>query len=149
MDATVQPFTGFTFVGTYGYTRGKYQKFDLLYAGATQQKDCSGGQRQSGDVLELSCIPYDAPRHQYSLSARYLLPFDPALGDIEPSVTYAWTDSHYSAQKTLPGDDPGESLPSSGLINTSVRWTRLMISRFALKPYGPHPADNTNSNTKN
>src|SRR3546814_20782519 len=71
MDATVQPFTGFTFVGTYGYTRGKYQKFDLLYAGATQQKDCSGGQRQSGDVLELSCIPYDAPRHQYSLSGRY------------------------------------------------------------------------------
>src|SRR3546814_15578758 len=111
MDATVQPFTGFTFVGTYGYTRGKYQKFDLLYAGATQQKDCSGGQRQSGDVLEPRCIPYDAPRHQYSLSARYLLPFDPAPGALEPSVSYAWTDPPYRAPATLPVTAPGRRLP--------------------------------------
>ncbi|HET8881634.1 MAG TPA: TonB-dependent receptor, partial [Solimonas sp.] len=141
LDATVEPFTGFTFVGSYGYTRGEYQKFDLLYAGATQQKDCSGQQRQSGDLLELSCIPYDAPRHQYSLSARYLLPFDPTYGDIEPSVTYAWTDSHYSAQTTLPGDEPGARLPAYGLINASISWRRIMGSQFDLQVYGTNLAD--------
>ncbi|NGY05003.1 TonB-dependent receptor [Solimonas terrae] len=141
MDATIEPFTGFTFVGSYGYTRGEYQKFDLLYAGATQQLDCSGQQRQSGDVLELSCIPYDAPRHQYSLSARYLLPFDPAYGDIEPSVTYAWTDSHYSAQTTLPGDEPGAELPAAGLLNASISWRHIMNSQFDLQLYGTNLAN--------
>src|SRR3546814_20948646 len=51
MDATVQPFTGFTFVGTLGYKRGKYQTFDMLYAGLQQQKTCSSGQRPRGSRL--------------------------------------------------------------------------------------------------
>ena len=141
MDATLQPFHGFTFVGSYGYTKGKYTQFDLLYAGATQQLDCSGQQRQSGDNLELSCIPYDAPKHQFSVSARYLLPLDPEYGDIEPSVTYAWTDSRYTAQTTLPGDEPGARLPAAGLLNASLSWSRIMGSKFDLQAYGSNLTD--------
>jgi iron complex outermembrane receptor protein len=141
MDATIQPFRGFTFMGSYGYTRGVYQKFDLLYAGATQQLDCSGQQKQSGDVLELSCIPYDAPRNQFSLSGRYQLPIDAEYGDLETSLTYAWTDSHYTAQTTLPGDEPGARLPAAGLINANLSWSRILNSQFDLQLYGTNLAD--------
>ncbi|MDB5973116.1 MAG: TonB-dependent receptor [Hydrocarboniphaga sp.] len=141
LDATLQPFHGFTVLGSYGYTRGVYQKFDLLYAGATQQLDCSGQQRQSGDVLELSCIPYDAPRHQFSLSGRYQLPIDAEYGDVETSLTYAWTDSHYTAQTTLPGDEPGARLPAAGLFNASLSWSRILNSQFDLQLYGTNLAN--------
>ena len=141
LDATLQPFTGFTVVGTYGYTHGKYQKFDLLYGGATQQLDCSGEQKQRGSVLDLSCIPYEAPKQQFSLSGRYLLPLDASYGDIEVSTTYAWTASRYTSQTTLPGDEPGARLPAAGLLNASLSWSHILGSQFDAQLYGSNLTD--------
>lgn len=141
IDATVRPFQGATVVATYGYTRGEYEKFDLLYGGATPQLDCSGEQVGRGNTLELSCIPYEAPKHQYSLSGRYLLPLDAEVGDVEVSATYAWTGSRYTAQTTLPGDEPGARLPSYGLLNASLSWNRIFGSGFDAQLFGTNLTD--------
>ena len=96
-DITVQPLPGLTLLGTYGYTRAEYEEFSLFYSGASPQLDCTGEEVEGGNVIELSCIPFQStPEHQFSLSGRYLLPINPEDGDVEISLTYAWTDEQYS-----------------------------------------------------
>lgn len=141
MDATIQPFTGFTLVGTYGYTRAQYQQFTLLYGGATPQLDCTGQQVSSGQTLQLKCVPFQAPRQQFSVSTRYQLPIDESKGDVQASLTYAWTDRTYSAQTTLPQDEPGAWLPSFGLLNASLSWSRIGGSGFDIQLYGSNLAN--------
>jgi len=141
LDATIRPFPGFTFIGTYGYTRGEYKKFDLLYGGATPQLDCTGQLKRRGDTLQLSCIPYEAPEQQFSVSARYLMPIDPELGDVEIGATYAWTDRRYSAQTTLPEDEPGAWLPAYGLLNASISWRRVFGTALDVQLYGTNLTD--------
>lgn len=141
-DATIKPFDGATLTATYGYTHAKYQKFDLLYGGATPQHDCSGTLKRRGDTLELSCLPYQGtPQHQFSVSGRYVLPVDAAVGRIEPSLTYAWTDRTYSAQTTLLEDEPGAWLPSYGLLNASIRWSNIFGTAFDAQLYGSNLLD--------
>src|SRR3546814_13359174 len=89
VEATIQPFTGATLVGTYAYTHAEYTKFILNVGGVTPQVDCSGRQIAVGDKAELSCVPFQQqPKHNFSVSARYLLPLDPSWGDVAGSLTY-------------------------------------------------------------
>ncbi len=141
LDTTVQPMQGLTLVGTYGYTRAQYQQFTLVYGGATPQLDCTGQQVSKGSVLQLSCVPFSAPQHQFSLTTRYQLPIDESKGIVEGSMTYAWTDRIYSAQTTLPQDEPGSWLPSYGLLNASVSWSKIFGSNFDVQIYGSNLAD--------
>ena len=142
VDMRIQPFRGFTFIGSYGYTRGKYQEYTLLLGGATQQLDCSGQQRSRGEVAELSCLPFNTtPEHQYSVSARYLFPIDYSKGEVEASMTYAWTGEQYSAQTSLPEDEPGSWLPSYGLLNASLSWNRILGSHFDVLLFGTNLMD--------
>jgi iron complex outermembrane receptor protein len=107
----------------------------------TQQKDCSGQQRSRGDTLELSCIPFEIPKHTFSVSGRYQVPLDESYGDVETSVTYAYLASRYTAQTSIPGDEPGARLPSFGLINASLSWNRIFTSNLDLQLYGTNLAD--------
>ncbi len=137
MDLTIQPSDGFTFIGTYGYTRAEYEKFELDYTGATPHRECTGEEIQSGNVIELSCIPFQStPEHQFSLSGRYLLPVDAALGDIETALTWTWTGTQYSGQSAPPEGEPGAYLPVARLLNASVSWSGVFGSSFDVQLFG-------------
>lgn len=137
MDLTMQPFPGFTFLGTYGYTRAEYEEFSFVYNGATPQLDCSGQEIAGGNSVELSCIPFQTtPEHQFSLSGRMQLPLDPAKGDMEASLTYSWTARQYSGQSTPPESEPGAYLASFGLLNANWSWNRILGSAFSLQVFG-------------
>lgn len=137
MDLTVQLFGRLTLIGTYGYTEAEYDSFSYVYRGATPQLDCTGNEVESGNRLELDCVPFkNTPEHQYSLTARYLLPLDPVFGDVDASVTYAWTDEQYSAYTSVPEGEPGAYLPSFGIWNANVGWNSIFGSSFGARLYG-------------
>jgi iron complex outermembrane receptor protein len=137
LEGMIQPLRGLTLSASYGYTRARYTQFTLLYGGATPQLDCTGQQVYRNQTLQLACVPFQAtPMNQFSVSGRYRLPLDPRLGVVEGSATYAWTDKQYSAQTTLPQDEPGSWLPAYGLLNASLSWSGILGSNFDLQAYG-------------
>jgi iron complex outermembrane recepter protein len=142
-EGTIAPLRGLTLVSNYSYIAAQYTQFTLLYDGATPQLDCTGQQIYKGSIAHLSCVPFQGvPRDQFSESVRYMLPLDASLGDLEASATYSWTDRQYSANTTLPQDEPGSWLGSFGLLNASLSWNRVMGSAFDMQLFG------TNLNNK-
>ena len=140
-DLTARVTENFTFMGTYSYGKGEYEEFSLLYGGVSSQKDCSGEDRNRGDILELSCIPFELPEHTYSLTARYHLPIDESLGDVEASLTYAYVGTRWTAQTSIPGDEPGAQLPSAGLLGANLSWNRVFGSKLDLQVFGTNLED--------
>ncbi|AXQ28547.1 TonB-dependent receptor [Solimonas sp. K1W22B-7] len=137
MDLTIQPFPGFTFLGTYGYTEAEYEEFSFGYNGATPQLDCTGQEISSGGTVDFSCIPFqDIPKQQFSLSGRYLLPLDPEIGEVEASMTYAYTSRKYSGQSSPPEAEPGAYLPAVGLWNASLSWSRVFGTALSAQLFG-------------
>ncbi|MBW2942487.1 TonB-dependent receptor [Zhongshania aquimaris] len=142
MDLTAQILPSLMLVATYGYTKAEYEEYDLLYGGATAQLDCSGEAKERGNVLDLSCLPFQTtPEHQYSISARSFLMGSDEYGDIEASLTYTFVDEQYSAQLSPPEGEPGAWLPSFGLVNASVTWNRFFGSALSLQLYGSNLAN--------
>jgi iron complex outermembrane receptor protein len=136
MDLTVQPWKGAALMGTYGYTRADYTDFKLDYTGATPQLDCTGQEVQAGNVVDFTCIPFQAtPKHQFSISGRSMLPLDPSKGYLEASLTYTWTDRQYSASSP-PEAEPKAWLPSFGLLNASLNWSRILGTALDLQVFG-------------
>jgi len=66
---------------------------------------------QVGGDLALS------PKHKVSLTAQYALPLDPALGDMNVSASYTYTDSQISSSTS-----PIGTLPSTELWNLNLNW---------------------------
>ncbi len=141
-EGTLRPTDSLTLLATYGYTWAEYKEFELLIGDILPHLDCSGAQVEKGSVAELSCIPVqNTPRNQFSLSARYLLPIAETAGQLEGTVTYAWTDQRYGAQTTLPEAEPGAWLPAYGLLNAGLHWTNIFGSAFDLQLYGTNLTD--------
>jgi iron complex outermembrane recepter protein len=137
MDLTIQPFDGLTILGSYGYTRAEYTDFSLLYQGATPQLDCTGQEIESGNVVDFTCTPFqNTPEHQFSVTTRYLLPLDPARGDVEASLTYLWVDRQYSGPSSPAEAEPGAWLPGYGLLNAGLRWSRILGSGLSAQLFG-------------
>jgi iron complex outermembrane receptor protein len=137
VEGMIQPLRGLTLSANYGYTRAQYTQFTLLYGGATPQLDCTGQQVYRNQTLQLACVPFQAtPHNQFSVSTRYQLPLERRWGNVEGAVTYAWTDKQYSAQTTLPQDEPGSWLPAYGLLNASLNWSGIFGSGFDAQVFG-------------
>ena len=154
LDLTVLLSDKLTLVGSYAYTDAEYDKFSFVYDGATPQRDCTGEDIESGNTVELSCVPFPTvPENQYSLSLRYTLPMGPDLGDVQASISYAWVDEQYSSYASVPDAEPGAWLPDYDLINASISWGQVMGSNFSLQLYGSNLANNkyrvSNSNQWN
>ena len=136
LDLTIEPWQGASLTGTYGYTRAEYRDFKLDYTGATPQLDCTGEEIESGNVVDFTCSPFQTtPEHQFSVSGRSFLPIDPSRGYLEAALTYTWTDTQYSASPP-PDAEPGAWLPSFGLLNASLTWSRIMGSRLSMQLFG-------------
>ncbi|HKY93109.1 MAG TPA: TonB-dependent receptor plug domain-containing protein [Nevskiaceae bacterium] len=141
-EGTLMPTDWFTFIATYGYTWAEYEEFELLVGDILPHLDCSGEQVEKGDTAELSCIPVqNTPKHQFSLSGRYRVPIAESAGELDASMTYAWTDRRYGAQTTLPEAEPGAWLPSYGLLNASLRWGNVFGSAFDVVLWGTNLTD--------
>ncbi len=142
LEAIVQPFDGATLAATYGYTYAEYKTFNLVVAGATPTVDCSGEEVPLGETAELSCVPFQqTPKHNFSLSGRYLLPIDARWGEIEASLTYAWNDRQYTSTNTVPAEEPGAWLDAQGLFNGSLRWSNIAGSGVEAQLYGSNLTD--------
>jgi iron complex outermembrane receptor protein len=137
MDLTVQASENLTLLGTYGYTEAEYEEFSFGYNGATPQLDCTGQEITRGNTVDFACIPFqDIPKHQFSLSGRYRLPLDESVGEVEASMTYAYTARKYSGQSSPPEAEPGAWLPSVGLLNASLGWSRIFGSSLSAQLFG-------------
>lgn len=139
MEGQVQPFTGFNLSLNYAYTYGKYTDFSLQNNGVNPQLDCTGQYVNQGGTVALKCVPFQyTPRHQTSVTARYLVPWEVARGKIDGSVSYAWTDRQYASSYTLPEVEPGAWLGSFGLLNANANWSWLLgeKSSLALRFFG-------------
>jgi len=154
LEATVQPFSGFTLSANYSYTHATHEEFKVLIGTLTPQRDCSGQEIERGEVADYQCTPFqNVPRHQYSITTRYQLPLDPGLGEVEGSLTYSWLDRRYTALSALPSEEPGAWLDSLGLLNGSLRWSHIFGSALDVQLYGTNLTDETyrisNSNVWN
>jgi len=137
IDATLLPLDGLSLTATYSYTRGEYEEFDLLIGTLTPQIDCSGQERGRGEIGDYSCAPFSfTPENQYSLSASYQLPLSEDVGTVEASLTYVWIEAVNSAPISLPEQEPGAVLDAYGLLNGSLRWSRVFGSALDLQLYG-------------
>lgn len=126
LEGVVELFPGASLALTYGYTHAKYNEFNLVTAGAAPSVDCSGEEIPLGEVADFSCVPYQqTPEHNYSVTARYMIPIDPSTGELEASLTYAWYDRQYTSTNTIPSEEPGSWLDSQGLLNGSIRWGNI------------------------
>ena len=142
------------FSGSYSYMKGKFKEFEIPRSSMTPQSDCTRDDVQNGEIGDYACIPFtDIPRHQYSLSLGYELPFDASVGIVETSLTYSWVDDRYAASISLPETEPGAWLESYGLVNASISWREIFESRFDLQLFGTNLTDEeyriSNSNVWN
>jgi iron complex outermembrane receptor protein len=142
------------FSGNYSYSKGEFKEFLIPRDSMTPQKDCQRDNVQGGELGDYSCIPFtDLPKHQYSLSVNYELPFDASIGTVETSLTYSWVDKRYTAPITTPDAEPGAWLDSFGLVNGSISWREIFESRFDLQLFGTNLTDEeyriSNSNVWN
>ena len=137
VEATAQPFDGATLVATYAYTGAEYKQFNLKVAGVTGQVDCSGQEIPIGSTANLKCVPFQqTPKHNFSVSGRYLLPIDEHWGQAEGSLSYAWNARQYTSTSTVPSQEPGAWLSPVGLLNGSLRWGSILGSAFDMQLYG-------------
>lgn len=144
LEGLIEPFPGVSLALNYGFTDAKYTEFNLVTAGAAPSVDCSGEEIPLGEVAELSCVPYQqTPRHNYSVSGRYLLPIDPRVGDLEASLTYAWYDRQYTSTNTVPSEEPGSWLDSQGLLNGSIRWGNIFGTALDIQLSGSNLMNET------
>lgn len=71
-------------------------------------------------------LPY-TPENQLVVSANYLLPVDPSLGDISAALTYVFTDEMQAVSKET---SPLAVLPSYEIFNLSLNWQGIVGSGF-------------------
>jgi iron complex outermembrane receptor protein len=155
LEATADLFEDFRFTVNYAYTDAKYNEFEITVRNNfTPQLDCSGQLRSAGQRAKLDCAPFQyTPEHQASATASYNLPVPEEAGQINASITYAWTDDLYSSSYSLPEAEPGAWIDSYGLLNASVSWWGVFQSNFDVSIFGTNLTDEeyrvSNSNVFN
>ena len=137
LEGVMEIFPGASLALTYGYTQAKYTEFKLIAAGAAPSVDCSGQEIPLGSVANFSCVPYQqTPKHNFSVTGRYMLPIDESIGEVEASLTYAWYDRQYTSTNTIPSQEPGAWLSSQGLLNGSIHWGNIFGTAIDLQLSG-------------
>ncbi len=114
MDGSIMLSDNLTLNASYAYLDTEVDKLDIptapYPAGVAQ---FSGTSTAEGEPLSYSA------KNQLVVSANYLLPLDPALGDMMASVTYIYTDKQQAVSRAT---SPLAVLPSYELVNASFNW---------------------------
>jgi iron complex outermembrane receptor protein len=163
IEGTVRPLKGLTLAANYSFTYAKYREYNLTNNGLNPAQDCSGqyiptnnGFNTSSPVENLSCLPLQyTPKHQASITARYLLPMEVAGGNLDGSVSYSWTDKQYASSYEVEAAEPNVWLGSFGLLNANLDWSWALSDKSSLdlRFFGTNLADRkyriSNSNVWN
>lgn len=73
-----------------------------------------------------------APEHKLVLTAAYRLPIDEALGDMDVSATYIYTDKMQGVARSV---SPYAVLPSYELVNLNFNWRHIMGTGFDVSAF--------------
>jgi iron complex outermembrane receptor protein len=109
-EGTVLPVKGVELTASYSYIHSKYDKFVSVDPATRLPLDLSG----------LAFTNF--PKTQFSLTGRYHLPLDPALGDISVAATY---NSQSSTQFGLVPNDVGAFEPAYDNLDLRIDWTNM------------------------
>ncbi len=128
LDVSLVATNGLSFTLSYSYLDAYYKDWMLP------------DENNPGEFVDASDRPFDwIPEHSANVSVSYLMPFDPALGDITAKVHYYWQDevSTYSVvdEFNYPNYDntqlnDAREADSYGLVDLRLDWTRVMESNF-------------------
>lgn len=111
LELVFLPLEGLELSGFYSYTDAKYK--DFIWPDGTDH---------SSDPLAR------APENIYSISARYMLPLDPAVGDISIQANY-WHTDKYNPFDNIDSGNPIYK-PSYGLVSARLDWKSVFQSSF-------------------
>ncbi len=115
VDGNIMLTDNFSITAGYAYLDTEVDKLDI----PTPDQYPAGVAQFSGtSTAEGEPLPY-SPKHQLVLTAAYLLPVDPALGDITAAVTYVYNDKMQAVSKDT---SPLATLPSYELVNLNLNW---------------------------
>ncbi len=119
LEFTFLPTEHLEISGFYSYTDAGYDEF----------KDYSIDDQSTPEreFIDRSGQPFArAPENIYSLTTRYKLPLDSAIGDTSVQANYYYTDG-YSTNDSYA---PEQSVDSYGLVNLRADWKRFYGSSF-------------------
>ncbi len=109
-DGTVVPVKGVELTAGYSYIHSKYDRFTSINPA-------------NGLPLDLSGQSFtNFPKTQFTLTGRYHLPLDPALGNISIAATYNWQSS---TQFGLVPNDVGAFEPSYDNLDLRIDWNDI------------------------
>lgn len=107
LQGSVAPLESLRFDATYSYNRGKYTKIDPAAAPS------------------LVGIPFAyLPKHKYSVSGAWTLPFGAAAGGVTLRASYAYQSEYFSA----PNVQPLDHIAPFHLVNLSLDWNEMFGS---------------------
>ena len=147
IESTIQPTPALTLAANYSYTDAKYKEYNLPIT-YLDTLDCSGqyvpkGTAENPNYVDFSCLPMQGVAEQQgTFSARYTLPLDPSIGEVETSMTYSSSSKVYSAQTSHPDAEPGAWLPSYWLLGASVSWRNIFETTFDAQLYATNLTNN-------
>ena len=138
LEATLIPFDGLEFDGSYNYNDQSYDKWvgqDPFNVAAPGNPLCLPSSPAGTCYLDLSKNPpFLSPVHQAHLTARYVLPLNPMLGKIDVSTTaYAQSRVYYEATANrdlqIKPDDLGAiSQAPYAVLNLRSDWRDVLTS---------------------
>ena len=122
LEASVNPFTGFTMDASYAYLSTKVS--DVKGFNATDPNFQISSPTQEGDELILS------PKHKLALTGTYVLPLNQSIGEVSLSATYVYTSKQLANYNfhALPGDATATDLSyldSRDLLNVNLNWNSI------------------------
>lgn len=79
-----------------------------------------------------------APENSVVVSASYMFPVDPEIGDMRLSTTYVWTDEQQAVSKET---SPLATLPDYDLWNFSFNWNAIMGSPIDMSAFVTNASD--------
>lgn len=127
LDAAIRPFRGLELGGNFSYADAKYKKFQ--YNVNTPTVGCDGATVPTGAVVDVTCKPFNgiAP-YIYSFHVAANVPVGNDMGELALFVNYSHSSSQHTDGSILPQFQPGEQLPSFGLLNASLDWNDIAHS---------------------
>jgi hypothetical protein len=119
-EFAINPLDSLELLANFGFMKGNYTNF----YGLTPTGDC---------CVDLSRVPFlYIPEWKYSLTARWRLPMDQALGRMTLSAAYSYTDEINSIF-TLGPPRYWNTSPAMQNLNLSLNWDAVMsIPRLSL-----------------
>lgn len=133
-EATVQPLESLILSASYTYLN---TQVDELVLPPCPPTICSPISTPNATTAEGEPLPY-SPENKFVLSATYLLPVDPSLGEMSASATYAYIDDMQAVAEAV---SIYATLPDYSIVNLNYDWKGIMGKPFDLSIFASNVFD--------